>query len=53
MEQKATDKLLGTYSHLLTLITVSAVSVPECDQTILDLHDAVVGDGNMVGISAK
>ena len=53
MEQEPADKLLSTYSHLLARITIATVSVPEGDQAILDFHDAVVGNGNTMGVSAE
>ena len=39
------DKFLGTYSHLITFITVSSVSVPEADETVFDFHDTIVTAG--------
>jgi len=53
VKQESADKLLGRYSHLLALITIATVSVPEGDKTILDFHDAVVGNGNAMRISAE
>jgi len=53
MKQEPPDELLRSYSDLFALITIATVSVPEGDQTILNFHDAVVGNGNAMRISAE
>ena len=53
MQQESSNKLLSTDCHLLALITVTAVSVGKCNQTIVYIHDAMVADGNPMGITAE
>lgn len=53
MEQEPADKFLSIYSHLLTLITVSTISVPEGDETFFDFHDMMVSNSNSVSIAAE
>ena len=53
MEQETADKLLGTYNHLLTLVTISTVSILKCDKATFDFHNTMVGNGNTMCITAK
>ena len=53
MEQEPADKLLGTYSHLLTFIIVSTISIPEGDQAVSAFHNTMVGNSNTMCITAK
>ena len=53
MDEKAADELVGIESHGSDAIVFFAVSPLECDLAVLKCHQAVVGDGNAVGIAAE
>jgi len=53
MKKKAPDEFIGRQIHLLLLITVSIVPPFESDDSVFKLQDAVVGNGDAVGVSSE
>ena len=52
MEQEAADELLGGKRHRFLLTVVPIVFPLEAHLTVFDIEQAVVGDGDAVGIAA-
>jgi hypothetical protein len=53
MKQKATQELIDVESHEAFLVVMSGVSPAESNPIIVQRHEAVVGDGNAMGVSAQ
>ena len=53
MDEKAAQKLLGGNGHDLVLAAVGIVSPAEGDAMVLASHEAMVGDGDAMGISGQ
>jgi len=53
MEQESPDKLRGMQSHYFILVSIRIISPEEGNLPILHFDDAVIADGNPVGISSK
>ena len=53
MQQKAPQKLVGGQCHQLLLVSVFVVLIGECDSSVLQLLEPVVGDGDPVGVPAQ
>src|SRR5258708_5776817 len=53
MDEKAAQKLLGGNGHDLVLAAVSIVSPAEGDAMVLESHEAMVGDGDAMGIAGQ
>ena len=53
MDEKAAQELLGGNGHDLVLAAVSIVSPAEGDAMVLESHEAMVGDGDAMGIAAR
>ena len=53
MKEESSDELGGLQSHDLLFITVSIITPSERNLAILNLQDAVIADGDPVGISAQ
>jgi len=53
MDQKAAQELIGGNGHDLVLATVGIVSPAEGDAMVLASHEAMVGDGDAMGISGQ
>ena len=53
VEEEPPDELSCFDRHNLLLVPVSIVSPPEGDLAVLELEDAVIADGNSVGIPAE
>ena len=50
MDQEATDELVGLKGHRLLTIAISVILPAEADLAVVHGHQAVVGDGDTVGI---
>src|SRR5258707_1037425 len=53
MDEKAAQELLGGNGHDLVLAAVSIVSPAEGDAMVLASHEAMVGDGDAMGIAGQ
>ena len=53
MEQKASDKLHGGQRHDFFFSAISIITPFECDLSIPDIQDTVVGNGHPVSIPPK
>jgi hypothetical protein len=53
VEQVATQELVRRYRHDLLLVAVCVVSPAERDQAVVEGDEAMVGDGDAVGISGQ
>ena len=53
VQKEAADKLLGRKGHLLGFVTICAIPVAECYETIFNLHNAMVGDCDSMSIPAE
>ena len=53
MDEKAAQELLGGNGHDLVLAAVSIVSPAEGDAMVLESHEAMVGDGDALGIAGQ
>ena len=53
MEQEAADELFGREGHGLEAAVMTVVPPTETDLTVLDGEEAVVGDGDAVGVLAE
>lgn len=53
MQQESADKFLCIYRHVFVIVTISTVSVPEGDEAVFDFHDAMIGNGDTMCITAK
>ncbi len=52
VDQKASDKFVGAQRHHLGFATVAIVLPMEADISIFDVDQAIVGDGDAVGIAS-
>ena len=53
MEQEASDELFGREGQGLEVAVMAVVAPAESDLTVLDGEEAVVGDGDAVGVAAE
>ena len=53
VEEEAPDEFFGGQGHDLRLVAVPAISKGKRDDSVFDVEDAVVGDGDAVGIAAE
>src|ERR1700693_2598239 len=55
MEEESPDKLVGGNTHHLVLLVAlqSIVFIPEGDLIVVDVEQALVGEGNAVSIAAQ
>jgi hypothetical protein len=53
VEQEATQELVRRYSHDLLLAAVGVVSPAEGDTAVVKGDEAMVRDGNAVGVSSQ
>jgi hypothetical protein len=53
LDEKAAQELLGGNGHDLVLAAVSIVSPAEGDAMVLESHEAMVGDGDAMGIAGQ
>ncbi len=53
VDQKAADEFIYTQDQLFLLISILVVAPLECDDSIFKLQNAIVGDGNPVGIASE
>lgn len=53
MHQKPSDELVGAEGHLFTTAAVTVIAPLEGDRITLHFKDAVVGDGDSVGIASQ
>jgi hypothetical protein len=53
MEEESTDKLLGLEDHGLLAVVVRVISPAEGNLTVPDGEEAVIADGDSVGISTQ
>ena len=53
VQEEAADEFCGVQGHRLLLIPVSVIPPEEGDLAVLQGQDAVVGDGDAVGIAAQ
>jgi hypothetical protein len=51
--QEAADKFVGIEDHRFFSVLIFSVPVTEGDLTVLDVEDAVIGEGDAVGITAE
>jgi len=51
MDQEAADELLGGEGHCLPAVVVPVIPPVEADLAVVHGHQAIVGDGNAVGIA--
>jgi hypothetical protein len=52
MEQKPADKFVGGQGHRFVLAAMAIILPLEADLIVLDIEEAVVGDGHAVGVAA-
>ena len=53
VEEESADKLLGRQDHGLPSVSLFSISVGEGNETILEFPNAIVRDGNPMGIATK
>ena len=53
VEQETSNEFLGRKGHGFELVAVAAIPVSECDRSIFDFEDAVVGNGDAMCIAAE
>src|ERR1035437_9555742 len=53
MDQKSAQKLIGGNGHDLVLAAVGIVSPAEGDAMVLASHEAMVGDGDAMGVAGQ
>jgi hypothetical protein len=53
VQQESADELLSIEVHLLLEVVVAAVAITEGDTAIVEGQDAMVGDGDAVGVAAE
>ena len=53
VKQEATDELLGAEGHHLRVVVVAIVLPTEADPAILHLEQAMIGDGDTVGVASE
>jgi len=53
MKEEAPDELLGFDRHGLLCVAISIVPLSKGDLAVLELEDAVVADGDPVGVSTE
>jgi len=52
VKQEPANELVGRQRHRLSLVGVAAIPIGECDDAVFNREDAVVGDGDAMGVSA-
>src|SRR4051794_11636451 len=52
MDQEAADEFIGRERHRLLTVGISIVFPVKADLAVVDGHQAVVGDGDAMGIAA-
>ena len=52
-EEEAPNKFFGGQGHDLALVAVSAILPRKGDDSVFDVEDAVVGNGDAMGIAAQ
>jgi hypothetical protein len=53
VQEEATDELVSVKGALFELVVVASVSVEESDLAVVDIEDAMVGDGDAVGVASQ
>ena len=53
VKQETTDELLGGEGHHLLVVVVAIVLPTEADPAILHLGQAMIGDGDTVGVASE
>jgi len=53
MHQETADEFLGGKSHYLDFVEIPVIAPVEGHQTFLKFQDAVVGNGDPMGVAAK
>ena len=53
MDQKSAQELIGGNGHDLVLAAVGIVSPAEGDALVFERHQAMVGDGNAMGVAGQ
>ena len=53
MEEETAQELMGRNGHDLLLAAVGVVSPAERDAIVLEGHEAMVGDGDAVGVAGQ
>jgi hypothetical protein len=53
VQQESANELLAIEAHLLAAVVVAAVAVAEAYAAVSDGQDAMVGDGDSVGVAAE
>ena len=53
VEQETADELVGSEGHGFFLILVLAITIGEGDFAVINGQDAIVGEGDAVGVSAE
>ena len=53
MQEEAAQELFDRQGHEPLLVAVSGISPPECDVTLSESNQPVVGDGDAVGVGAE
>jgi hypothetical protein len=53
VEQEAAQELLGGECHHLALVAIGGVSPAEADDAVSEVDDAVVREGDAVGVAAE
>ncbi len=53
MQQEAADELIGVQSHGLFAIAVGVIAPVKAHVLSVEINQAVVGDGNLVGVASE
>ncbi len=53
MEQKSTDKLRSLQSHSFLFVSISIITPEKKDFSLFHLKDAMIADGDPVGVSSQ
>ena len=53
VQQEASDELIGAQGHELGLVVVAIVLPAEADLSLVQTHEAAVGDGDAMDVAAE
>jgi len=53
VDTKTSDKFIGSQAHMFLFIAIPVVTPLECDSSVFQLQNAVVGNGNTMGIPSE
>ena len=53
VEKEASNEFFRGQGHDLTLVAIPAIAKGKCDDSVFDAEDAIIGNGDAMGIAAK